>query len=166
MWTLNWDYCQGYDWNKSAMDETATQLACPSPWQLNPFADKDCMIWLGLFCEIKGIFCVHGLLVSWFFFSFPSNKYATVSAGLISVEDVPFTELSGELKICILAQCPLYGGTIHSNAHLSNESQLQHFLTSSQLQHLQRIKNISLLEDLLTTPSVLCWPWWRQKVNG
>lgn len=47
-------------------------------------------------------------------------------------------------------------------ANLSNQQQLQRLLTSSQPQHLQHIKNISLLQDLLTTPSVLCWQRWRQ----
>ena len=50
----------------------------------------------------------------------------------------------------------------HEDQSLSNQWQLQRSLTSSQPQHLQHIKNISLLQDLLTTPSVLCWPWWRQ----
>lgn len=52
--------------------------------------------------------------------------------------------------------------TMRIRACLSNQWQLQRSLTSSQPQYLQHIKNISLLQDILTTPSVLCWPWWRQ----
>lgn len=43
-------------------------------------------------------------------------------------------------------------------ACLSNQLQLQCSFTSSQPQHLKHIKNISLIQDLLKTPSVLCCP--------
>ncbi len=55
----------------------------------------------------------------------------------------------------------MWGGPWGSEPACQSSGSLS-FFASSQPQHLQHIKNISLLQDFLTTPSVLFWPWWRQ----